>query len=58
MRLFLFLLRFLVLAAIVLLLWWALWPRPDFTIFVDDRDGYLAVEFHGRVPQPDRSIAP
>ena len=92
MRLFLLLLRFLVLAAIVLLLWWALWPRPDFTILVDDReirirgrfpealqarlvqflredvllrgnvkisgrrhrDGYLAVEFRGRVFQEDR----
>ena len=92
MRVFLFLLRFVILGVIVLLLWWALWPRPDFTILVDDReirvrgrfpealrarltqflredvllrgnvritgrrhrDGYLAVEFHGRVFQEDR----
>ena len=47
MRVFLLLLRFVLLALIVLLLWWAFRPRPDFTILVDDRE----IRIRGRFPE-------
>lgn len=47
MRVLLLLLRFVVLAAIVFLLWWVLWPRPEFVIVF--RNG--RIEFRGRFPE-------
>ena len=47
MRILLFFSRFVLLAAVVLLLWWVLWPRPDFTIIVDDN----GVHIRGRFPE-------
>lgn len=47
MKILLLLSRFLIPAAIVWLLWWALRPRADFTILVDDRD----IRIRGRFPE-------
>jgi len=47
MRVFLLLLRFVLLIAIVLILWWAIRPRADFTILVDDRE----IRIRGRFPE-------
>jgi hypothetical protein len=47
MRILLYLLRFLVVALLLLVLWWALKPRWDFTIFFDQG----VVRFRGRFPE-------
>ncbi|NQT13692.1 MAG: DUF3634 family protein [Planctomycetes bacterium] len=47
MRIFLLLLRFVFVALIVLILWWAIRPRADFTIRIDDRE----IRIRGRFPE-------
>jgi hypothetical protein len=45
-----FLLRLLILAGVVFVLWWAFRPRPDFTISVRNRE----VRIRGRFPKAHR----
>lgn len=47
MRILFFFLRFVLLAGIFGLIWWVVWPRPDFVILF--RNG--RVEFRGKFPE-------
>ena len=47
-----FLLRLLILAGVVFMLWWAFRPRPDFTITVKNRE----VRIRGRFPKAGQKV--
>lgn len=47
MRILLLLSRFVLVAVIVLIVWWAIRPRADFAILIDDRE----IRIRGRFPE-------